>query len=104
MAAGIENRTNLPRALWPGVRRWTGMEYKDQPLLAEQIFTMRDSDQAFEEDVEASGYGPAYVKAEGAALRYDALQQGPTSRYTHVSYALGFIVTREEFDDNRYER
>lgn len=101
---GIETRSNLPRALWPGVKRWTGIEYREHPKFYDKIFDMQGSDQAFEEDVELSGFGLAHVKPEGEALKYDGLSQGPTSRYVHVAYALGFIVTREAFADNRYER
>jgi hypothetical protein len=32
------------------------------------------------------------------------MQQGVTSRYTHVAYSLGFVITREAIDDNLYEK
>jgi len=31
------------------------------------------------------------------------MRQGFTSRYNHVTYGLGFIVTREAFDDDQYD-
>ncbi len=31
------------------------------------------------------------------------MKQGFTSRYNHVTYGLGFIVTREAFDDDMYD-
>ena len=34
---------------------------------------------------------------------YDEEEQGYTTRYTNVVYALGFIVTREIFDDDQYD-
>lgn len=104
MAGGIETRSNLPRALWPGIKTWFGQDYRDHPLFADKMFDTRSSDMAFEEDVELTGYGLVAVKSEGGSISYDAMKQGYTSRYTHVSYALGFIVTREEFDDNVYRK
>lgn len=104
MAGGIETRSNLPRALWPGIRTWFGQDYRDHPLFVDRMFDIRTSDMAFEEDVELTGYGLAAVKNEGGPISYDAMKQGYTARYTHVSYALGFIVTREEFDDNVYRK
>lgn len=101
---GIENRGSLPRALWPGVKRWVGLEYDRYPLIAEQIFDMQSSDMAFEEDVAANGLSLAQIKSEGGPTPYDSISQGYTYRYTHASYALGFIVTREEFDDNKYRK
>lgn len=100
----IETRGSLPRALWPGIDAWFGTEYRDYPKLAEQMFEMSTSDMAFEDDVEIIGMGMAHVKTEGNGTDYDSITQGYTSRYTHVSYGLGFIVTREEFDDNQYAK
>lgn len=64
---------------------------------------METSKQAYEEDVEITGFGLAPVKGEGSATTYDSETQGPVSRYTHVAYSLGYIVTYEELRDNLYE-
>jgi hypothetical protein len=42
-------------------------------------------------------------KAQGAGVTYDSEVQGPTTRYTNVAYALGYIVTHEELMDDLYE-
>jgi hypothetical protein len=78
-------------------------EYDQFPTEYPDIFDMKSSDMAYEEDVETTGFGLARVKAEGAAVEYDTHSQGFTKRYTHVAYALGYIVTREELDDNQYK-
>jgi hypothetical protein len=44
------------------------------------------------------------VKSEGQGTAYDSEIQGFTTRYTHVAYAMGYIVTKEEMDDNLYEQ
>jgi hypothetical protein len=43
------------------------------------------------------------VKPEGASVTYDSEKQGFISRYQHVVYALGFIITREMMDDDQYD-
>jgi hypothetical protein len=43
------------------------------------------------------------VKPEGAGITYDAERQAFTTRYQHVVYALGFIITREMMDDDLYD-
>ncbi len=43
------------------------------------------------------------MKPEGTAIVYDTETQGAVTRYTHVAYALGYIVTYEELRDNLYE-
>lgn len=95
---------NHPKALWPGVAAWWGLSYKKHPMEWSMIFDEKTSDKAYEEDVEATGFGLAPVKAEGSAVSYTSHTQGATTRYTNVAYALGFIVTKEEMDDNQYEK
>lgn len=100
----VETRGTLPKALWPGVKAWWGMEYSKHPEECTKVFTKDTSDKAHEEDVELAGLGLATVKTEGGSSAYDNMRQGPTSRYTHLTYSLGYIVTEEEFDDNVYEK
>lgn len=100
--AGVITTGNHPAALWPGVRKFWGMQYADyQPEYA-QIFEVKRSKKKYEEDTETSAFGLAPVKNEGGSVQYDSHSQGPTKRYTNVAYGLGYIVTREERDDNLY--
>lgn len=92
-----------PKALWPGVHKFVMGEYSEHPTEYDQIFDMQTSKMAYEEDVEITGFGLAKTKAEGEAVTYDSHSQGFTKRYTHVAYSLGYIVTREELDDNLYK-
>jgi hypothetical protein len=95
---------NHPKALWPGIQRWWGVAYNKHPEEWSRIFDVKTSNKAYEEDVEATGFGLAPQKAEGSAVSYTSHTQGATTRYTNVAYALGFIVTKEEIDDNQYEK
>ena len=63
----------------------------------------RTLDKAYEEEPEITGFGLAPVKPQGQQIFYDVEAQGPVSRYTHVAYALGYIVTFEELRDDLYE-
>jgi hypothetical protein len=96
-------RAAHPKALWPGVHKFVMDDYAEHPLEYKEIFNVETSKMAYEEDVEVSGFGLAQVKAEGASTAYDSHAQGVTTRYTHVAYSLGYIVTREELDDNLYK-
>lgn len=93
-----------PKALWPGVKAWWGVSYDKHPKQWSMIFDEKTSDKSYEEEVEATGFGLAPVKSEGAAVSYTSHTQGAVTRYTNVAYALGFIVTKEEMDDNQYEK
>lgn len=96
-------RSVHPKTLLPGVKDFFGTKYKEIPAVWSRIFTDRaSSDRAYEEIVEERGFGLAQVKGEGQSVVYDTTSEGPTSRFTHANYALGFIVTEEEVDDNLY--
>ena len=95
---------NHPKALWPGIKAWWGRTYDEHQEEFKDLFDMDSSNQSYEEDVELTGFGLAPTKAEGSAVQYDSESQGTISRYTHVAYALGYIVTKEELDDGLYEQ
>jgi len=102
--AGVITTGNHPKALWPGIKRWWGREYSRHPAYWKQVFESDTSEKNYEEDVEATGFGLAQVKQQAAAIQYDSETQGATKRYTHMTYASGYIVTREELEDNLYEK
>ena len=92
-----------PKALWPGIKAWWGRVYDEHKVEYPDLFSTESSSRSYEEDVEVTGFGLAPVKAEGASVSYDSDTQSFVSRYTHVAYALGYIVTHEELEDNLYE-
>lgn len=103
MGAPTITRSAHPAALWPGVKAWFGQTYDELPTEWDQIFDRETSDKAYEEVVEATGFGLAPVKPEAASIQYDTDGEGYKARFTHVVYALGYIVTREALDDNQYD-
>lgn len=94
---------SFPKALWPGVNAWYGKEYDEYPVEWDRLFEKYTSERAFEEDVGVSSFGLAVVKPEGSPISYDSEQQGFVTRYQHVVYALGFIITREMMEDDLYD-
>ncbi len=100
---GIITSGSFAKALWPGVNAWYGKSYNDYAPEWDKLFEKNTSKKAYEEDVGVSSLGLAAVKAEGAAVTYDSERQGFTTRYNHVVYALGFIITREIFEDDQYD-
>jgi hypothetical protein len=101
--AGVITTGNHPKALWPGIKAWWGRKYNEHPEECKELFDIEGSTQNYEEDVEVTGFGLAPVKNEGKATTYDSETQGTITRYTHIAYSLGYIVTREEIDDDLYE-
>lgn len=97
------NSASFAKALWPGINKWYGREYDEHTVEWPELFTQESSSRAYEEDVGTTGFGLAQVKPEGQALSYDEETQAYVTRYAHVVYALGFIVTREIYDDDQYD-
>ncbi len=95
---------NIPRLLWPGLKEIWGREYEEYAPQYKDLFDEFTSEMNYEEDVELTGFGLAPVKQQGAPTTYDTFQQQTVTRYTHVAYGLGFVITREEIDDNLYEK
>lgn len=100
--SGIITSSSFAKLLWPGLNSIYGKEYADYPVEWDKLFEKNSSDRAYEEDLGLSSFGLASVKTEGAPITYDTERQGFTSRYNHVVYALGFIITREIFEDDQY--
>ena len=92
-----------PKALWPGIHAWWGRMYNEHVVEYTDLFDIETSDKAYEEDVEITGFGLAPIKPEGTGIVYDTETQASVNRYTHIAYALGYIVTYEELRDNLYE-
>jgi hypothetical protein len=100
---GVINTSSFAKALWPGVNAWYGDAYNQYPVEWDQLFEKNTSRRAFEEDVGASYFGLAGIKNEASPISYDTSRQGFTSRYNHVVYGLGFIITREIYEDDLYD-
>lgn len=100
--SGIITSSSFAKLLWPGLNSIYGKEYADYAVEWDKLFEKNSSDRAYEEDLGLSSFGLASVKNEGAPITYDTERQGFTTRYSHVVYALGFIITREIFEDDQY--
>lgn len=98
------NTGSIAKLLWPGLNAVWGREYTEYKPEWADLFDQETSDMAYEEDQLLAGFGLAPTKPEGQNIVYDSTSQGFTSRYTHVAYGLGFVITREAIDDNKYEK
>jgi hypothetical protein len=97
------NSGSFAKALWPGVNVWFGQKYDEHKIEYTDLFDSSTSRRAYEEDIGTSMFGLAAVKPEGKGISYDTAQQGYLTRYSHVTYGLGFIITREIVEDDQYD-
>jgi hypothetical protein len=96
---GVMNRSSFAKDLYPGVNKWFGLKYNEYPNEFLQIFEKNTSDKAFVEEMSVSTMGMLQQKMEGGGIAYDEMAQGNLYRYTFATYALGFMITRELYED-----
>ncbi len=104
MPAGIITTGSHPKLLWPGIHAIWGQVYNEHPTEYTDLYDVETSDRAYEEDVQVTGFGLASIKPEGQAGTFDSEVQGILTRYAHIAYSLGWIVTYEELQDDLYEQ
>jgi len=100
---GTITRSTMPDLLWPGIQAIFGTTYQKLDKEYSRIFDVRKSTKAYEKVLEATGLGLAAVMPEGGSIIYDSPGQGPKSIFTHVTYGLGYIITREAEEDGQYQ-
>lgn len=99
---GIINTSSFAKLIWPGLNAIYGKAYKEYSTQYTQLFETFGSKKAYEEDIGVTGFGLAQRKTEGASIAYDEDSQAFLTRYSHFVYGLGFVITREIYEDDQY--
>lgn len=97
------NSSSFAKALWPGINAWYGKAYNEYSVEWKDLFDEYKSRKQFEEDVGISSFGLAVQKPEGSPVTFDTERQGFITRYNHTVFALGFVITREIYEDDQYD-
>jgi len=100
--ANLITTGSIPKGLWPGVKAAFGDTYAEHTPEYDKVFTKVVSDKAYEEYVGTSPFGLAVAKNEGSGLSYDTFRQGFITRMTNTTFALGFQITMEMIEDNKW--
>lgn len=98
----VVNRGNFGSQIWPGINKnfWDFMD--SYPEVWPGIFSKNTSTMAFEKVQQLTGMGLPREITEGGPIQYSDFKEGYQNTFTHVKYGMGFIITREAFDDNVY--
>ena len=97
------SRAQLAKELEPGLNSLFGLEYDQYQQEYTEIFSIEDSQKAFEEEVLVMGFGSAPTKSEGQGVVFDNSSESYTARYTHDTIALAFALTEEAVEDQLYD-
>jgi hypothetical protein len=93
---------NFSELLEPGLRKVYGDTYEQFPEEYSAVFDIFGSEEHNEEDQSITSFGLVPTKAEGQSISYDDAYQGYKKTYTHVTYGLGFNISRELAEDELY--
>lgn len=93
-----------PKLLWPGLKLIWGQMYDEHKEEYPHLFDIIESRQAYEQMAQIIGAGLATIKSQNAPIQYADETQGWVTTYSPIAYASGFIVSKEEIEDNLYEK
>lgn len=93
---------NFPKLLEPGLRKVFFQEWEMWPEEYSKVFNINTTTKNFEKDITSSGFGAMPVKPEGEDATFQVPYQGYETIYRPTTYALGFKVSREMWEDELY--
>lgn len=95
-------RSNFGDILAPGHFEIFTSDMDQWPEEFSKVFNLRDSKRRKETTSGVSGFTLAPEKAEGASISYDDPVQGYDEEFIHLTYALGYRISRELWEDDLY--
>jgi phage major head subunit gpT-like protein len=98
----MANKSNFGDILEPGFRKIFNDNFKETERVFTQLFRVNTSEKQDEKDSAVSGFGQLAVKPAGQPIQYEDPLQMYDTIYTHVTYAKGFKIDKELFDDDQY--
>ena len=75
-------------------------EFGEPDAMFERVFNMEGSSRMREQTTGVTGFQLPSAKPEGEVIDYDTLLQAYSKTFTHTTYALGFQITEEAFEDD----
>ncbi len=96
-------RGQFSQLLAPGLQSILFEWLPEHPEEYSQYMNVDTADSAYTEDQIIAGLGLARPKLEGTQITYDDPIQGGTKRYLHNTFALGWQITMEMLQDDRYD-
>lgn len=96
----VINNTSFNSDLIPGlVKKWFSSSMKVYEPMYSRMMAVEKSDRAYDVDATYTGMGSLIQKSQSGSLSYDTSSQAFTPRYKHITYALGFAITKEALRD-----
>lgn len=98
----MANKSQFGDLLEPGFRKIFDDAFKETERVFTSIFHVNTSTKQDERDSAVSGFGLLVPKPAGQPIQYEDPVQMYDVLYTHVTYAKGFKIEKELYDDDQY--
>ncbi len=98
----MANKSGFGDLLEPGFRKIFNDSFKETERMFTKVFKMNTSTKQDEKDSAVSGFGLLVPKPAGQPIQYEDPVQMYDVIYTHVTYAKGFKIEKELYDDDQY--
>ena len=95
-------RNNFAALMAPGLRTVFFSRYNEKAPQYELLFNINKSNRAFEVNQGVTGFGLVPEKPEGRGIQFDDPIQGYNNTYQHLTYALGYRLSEESYEDDQY--
>ena len=95
-------RATFGDLLEPGFIEIYNNAYRELDRVLSKVFQVMNSKKQDERVSGVSGFGLLTVKAENAPIDYEDPIQLYDSLFSHVTYAKGFKISKELYDDDQY--
>lgn len=98
----MANKSQFGDILEPGFRKIFNDAFKETERVFTSVFKMNTSEKQDERDSAISGFGLLLPKPAGQPIQYEDPIQMYDVLYTHITYAKGFKIDKELYDDDQY--
>jgi phage major head subunit gpT-like protein len=98
----MANKQTFGDILEPGFRKIFNDAFKETERVFTKLFKVNTSTKQDERDSGVTGFGLLVPKGPGQPIQYEDPVQMYDVIYTHVTYAKGFKIEKELFDDDQY--
>jgi hypothetical protein len=93
---------NINAVFAAGIRKHIGIEVKETAPTVGKIFHMNSSDERFVDYQLWENYGAPVRKDPGSPITFGEARQSFSKRFIHDTFALGDLVPKEDWDDDKY--
>jgi hypothetical protein len=93
---------NVPAVFSDGISKHIGITLRERPSMVPRIFHLHNAESKFIDEQNWENYGAPVLKMPKQAIAWGEAKQSFGKRYKWVVYALGDLISKEDWTDDKY--